>query len=189
MSFADAIRRIIGHLNQCNLNYMVVGSFASTYYSAPRSTADLDVVIEATSEQLKHLVAELQASDYYAELDAALDALQHESLFNVLDNQNGWKIDLILRKSRPFDREEFRRRVPAKLFDIQLFVASAEKDVILSKLEWSKLGGSLRQIEDVATVMAAQWKSLDQAYLSKWIGELELQGQWAAARSSAEIAD
>lgn len=78
--------------------------------------------------------------------------------------------------------------MPAKLFDIQLFVASAE-DVIISKLEWSKLGGSLRQIEDVAKVMTAQRKTLDQAYLSNWIGELELQEQWASAKSSAEIAD
>ena len=188
MSFADAFRRIVEHLNHCKLNYMVVGSFASTYYSAPRSTADLDVVIEATSEQLKCLVAELQAGDYYAELDAALDALRHESLFNVIDNLTGWKIDLILRKSRPFDREEFRRRVAAKLFDIQLFVVSAE-DLILSKLEWSKLGGSQRQIEDVAKVLAAQWKTLDQQYLSKWISELGLQEQWSAAKCSAEIDD
>ncbi len=186
MSFTDAFRRIVEHLNQCNLNYMVVGSFASAYYSSPRSTADLDIVIEAPFEQLKCLVASLQASDYYAELDAALDALRHESLFNVLDNRNGWKIDFILLKSRPFDREEFRRRVPAKLFDIQLFVASAE-DVIISKLEWSKLGGSQRQIEDVGKVLAAQWKTLDQTYLSKWIGELQLQEQWAAAKRSTEI--
>lgn len=188
MSFADAVRRILEHLNQFNLNYMVVGSFASAYYSAPRSTADIDIVIEATPEQLRGLVADLQASDYYAELDAALDALRHESLFNVIDNPTGWKIDLIFRKSRPFDREEFRRRVSAKLFDIQLFVASAE-DVIISKLEWAKLGGSQRQIEDVATVLAAQWKALDQIYLTKWIGELNLQELWSAARRSAEIAD
>jgi len=188
MSFADTFRRIVAHLNQCKLNYMVVGSFASTYYSEPRSTADLDVVIEATSEQVKHLVADLQASDYYAELGAALDALRQESLFNVIDNRTGWKIDLIFRKSRAFDREEFRRRVAAKLFDIQLFVASAE-DVIISKLEWSKLGGSQRQIEDVAKVLAAQWQTLDQIYLSKWIGELGLQEQWSAAKRFAEIAD
>jgi hypothetical protein len=188
MTFADAFRRIVEHLNQCNLNYMVVGSFASTYYGEPRSTADLDVVIEATSEQLKRLVSDLQASDYYAELGAALDALRQESLFNVIDNRTGWKIDLIFRKSRAFDHEEFRRRVPAKLFDIQLFVASAE-DVIVSKLEWAKLGGSQRQIEDVAKVMAVHWKALDQTYLSKWIGELELQEQWSAAKRYAEIAD
>jgi hypothetical protein len=188
MSFAEAVQRILEHLNQSNLNYMVVGSFASTYYSAPRSTADIDLVIEATPEQLTRLVNDLQASDYYAELDAALDALRDESLFNVIDNRTGWKIDLILRKSRPFDREEFQRRMPAKLFDIPLFVASAE-DVIISKLEWAKLGGSQRQIEDVAKVLAAQWETLDQIYLSKWIGELELQEQWSAAKRSSEIAD
>lgn len=188
MSFADAFRRMIEHLNQCKLNYMVVGSFASAYYSAPRSTADIDFVIEATPGQLTHLVADLQGSGYYAELDAALDALRHESLFNVIDSRTGLKTDLILRKSRPFDREEFARRVPTKLFDIQLFVASAE-DVIISKLEWAKLGGSQRQIEDVAKVMAAQWKTLDQTYLSKWIGELELREQWSAAKRFAEITE
>ncbi len=163
------------------------GSFASAYQSSPRSTADLEGVIEATFEQLKPLLGSLQASDYYAELDAALDAPRHESLFNVLDNRNGWKIDFML-KSRPFDREEFRRRVPAKLFDIQLFVASAE-DVIISKLEWSKLGGSQRQIEGVAPVLGAQWKTLDQAYLSRWIGGLQLQEQWSVAKRAAEITD
>lgn len=188
MSSEDVFRRIVGHLERRSIAFMLVGSFASGHFGALRTTFDVDIVIEATSEQLRELVADLQASDYYAELDAALDALQHESLFNVLDNQNGWKIDLIFRKSRPFDREEFRRRVPAKLFDIQLFVASAE-DVILSKLEWSKLGGSQRQIEDVAKVMAARWKTLDHAYLTKWIEELELQEQWAAAKRFAEISD
>jgi hypothetical protein len=188
MSSEDVFRRIVGHLDRRGIAFMLVGSFASGHFGALRTTFDVDIVIEATSEQLRGLIADLQASDYYAELDAALDALRHESLFNVLDNQSGWKIDLILLKSRPFDREEFRRRMPAKLLDIQLFVASAE-DVIISKLEWSKLGGSLRQIEDVAKVMTTQWKTLDQGYLSKWIGELELQEQWGAAKRAAEIAD
>jgi len=188
MTISEVLGKITARLEQRGIAYMLVGSFASAFHGTLRSTRDVDIVIEATSEQLRGLIADLQANDYYAELDAALSAQRHESLFNVIDNPTGWKIDLIFCKSRPFDREEFRRRVPAKLFDIQLFVASAE-DVIISKLEWSKLGGSLRQIEDVAKVMATQWKTLDQNYLSKWIGELELQEQWSAAKSSAEIAD
>ena len=188
MSYAEVFRRIVWHLDRHGIAYMLVGSFASAYFGALRTTVDVDIVIEATPEQLRGLVTDLQASDYYAELDAALDALKHESLFNAIDKTSGWKIDLIIRKSRPFDHEGFRRRVAAKLFDIQLFVASAE-DVIISKLEWTKLGGSQRQIEDVAKVLTAQWKTLDQIYLSKWIGELELQEQWSAAKRSAEIAD
>ena len=188
MSVSEVLGRITTHLQQRGIGYMLVGSFASAFHGSIRSTRDIDIVIEATPEQLRDLVLGLQANDFYAELDAALDAQRHESLFNVIDNSTGWKIDLIFRKSRLFDREEFRRRLAAKLFDIQLFVASAE-DVVISKLEWAKLGGSQRQIEDVAKVLNVQWKGLDQTYLSKWIGELQLQEQWSAARGAAEIAD
>lgn len=188
MSFADVFRRIIGHLHRRDIAYMLVGSFASNYLGASRTTYDLDFVIEASPDQLQGLVADLQADDYYAELDAAMNALQNESLFNVIDTATGWKIDLIFRKSRAFDQEEFRRRLPARLDGIQLFVASAE-DVVISKLEWSKLGGSQRQIEDVGRVLAVQWAALDQDYLRKWIAELQLQEQWKDAKRSADIAD
>jgi hypothetical protein len=134
MNDAELFRRIVGHLDQREVPSMLVGSFASTYYGASRTTLDVDFVIDATSVQLRGLVADLEADDYYAELGAAMDAVKHQSLFNVIDNTNGWKIDLIVLKSRAFDQEEFRRRRPANLFDIQLHVASPE-DVILSKLE------------------------------------------------------
>lgn len=188
MSAAEVLGKVTAHLEFSGISYMLVGSFASSFHGALRSTRDVDFVIEATPPQLHQLIAYLQADNYYAELDDALDALKHESLFNVIDNTSGWKIDLIFRKSRSFDQEEFRRRVPAKLFDIQLHVASAE-DVIVSKLEWAKIGGSHRQIEDAAKVLLAQWDSLDQLYLSKWIKELRLEQQWSAAKDFAEIRD
>jgi len=30
----------------------------------------------------------------------------------VIDNETGWKVDLIVRKDRPFSEAEFERRVP-----------------------------------------------------------------------------
>lgn len=188
MSVAEVLRKVTTHLEQSGISYMLVGSFASSFHGALRSTRDVDFVIEATPPELHGLIADLQADNYYAELDAALDALKHESLFNVIDNATGWKIDLIFRKSRSFDQEEFRRRVPAKLFEIQLHVASAE-DVIISKLEWAKLGGSQRQIEDAAKVLLTQRDKLDQSYLSRWIKELQLEQQWSAAKDIADIPD
>ena len=45
------------------------------------------------------------------DLDAALEARKHQSLFNVVDMATGWKIDLIIRKSRPFcERAASRER-------------------------------------------------------------------------------
>ncbi|HKM46044.1 MAG TPA: DUF6036 family nucleotidyltransferase [Terriglobales bacterium] len=186
MSVPAIFQRITAALDQAGIAYMLSGSFASAYYGAPRSTQDIDLVIEATTAQLRAFLQSLPAGDYYADLDAALEAHRQQSLFNVIDLATGWKIDLIIRKSRTFSQEEFRRRQLIKLQDLALFVASAE-DVIIAKLEWSKLAQSHRQVEDVAGILRMQWESLDHSYLEKWVGELGLKAEWKEARSVAGI--
>ena len=96
----------------------------------------------------------------------------------------GWKIDFIIRKSRPFDQEEFRRRAPVELHGVTVFIASPE-DVVISKLEWARQGQSQRQVEDAASVLRVRSHSLDQAYIQKWVAELDLMAQWEEARRLA----
>ena len=62
---------------------------------------------------IPHMLTGSFASAYYADRDAALAALESEGQFNVIDLASGWKIDLMIRKARPFSREEFTRRRPA----------------------------------------------------------------------------
>src|SRR6266567_1457520 len=124
MSSAEVFRRITEALDQSGIAYMLTGSFASAHYGVPRSTQDIDLVIEATAAQLRTFVQNLPEGEYYADLDAALEAYRRESLFNVIDLTTGWKIDLIFRKSRLFSQEEFRRRRLINLQGLRLFVAS-----------------------------------------------------------------
>jgi hypothetical protein len=152
MSFLEVFQRITTALDQAGIAYMLTGSFASAHYGAPRSTQGIDLVIEATATQLRTFVQNLSAKEYYADLDAALEAHRRESLFNVIDLTTGWKIDLIFRKSRLFSREEFSRRQLVDLQGLRLFVASAE-DGIVAKLEWAMMAKSQRQIEDVAAIL------------------------------------
>jgi hypothetical protein len=118
--------------------------------------------------------------------NAALEAHKRQSLFKVIDLARGWKIDLIIRKSRAFSQEEFRRRQRVDLQNLPLYVASAE-DVVVAKLEWSKLAQSHRHIEDVAGILRVRWESLDRAYLAKWIVELGLEKEWNDAQHAAGI--
>lgn len=166
MSIPETLRRIVVALDGAGIAYMLTGSFASAHYGVPRSTQDIDIVIEATDAQLRNFIRSLDHTRYYAELDTALEAHRRESLFNVIDTETGWKIDLIIRKGRPFSREEFGRRQLVQ--ELSVFVASSE-DVIVAKLEWAKLGGSQRQIEDAAAIMRIQADTLDKSYLEKWI--------------------
>ena len=137
MSVPDVFRRITTALDQAGIGYMLSGSFASAHYGAPRSTQDIDFVIEATPAQLRAFVDALPSNEYYADLNAALEAHQRQSMFNMIDLATGWKIDLIIRKSRAFSHEEFRRR----------------QDAVISKIQWAKVAQSRRQIEDVAALL------------------------------------
>jgi hypothetical protein len=186
MSAAEVFRRIIGALDQAAIPYMLTGSFASAYYGVPRSTQDIDLVIEATPAQLRTFVQSLPSKEYYADLEAALAARRQQSLFNVIDLATGWKIDLIIRKSRAFSQEEFSRRQLVNLQSLSLFVASAE-DIVIAKLEWSKLAQSQRQIEDVAAILRMRWDSLDHSYLKKWTRISGLEKEWNDARLAAGI--
>ncbi len=167
---------------------MLTGSFASAHYGTPRSTLDLDLVIAPESEQLRNFVGllsndQLSNDQYYVELESALEAYRGRSMFNVIDILTGWKIDLIIRKSRAFSREEFERRKLIDVQGLQLFIASA--DVAIAKLEWSKMAQSQRQIEDVATILRLKWNVLDKTYLAKWIRELDLETEWSNALRAA----
>jgi hypothetical protein len=186
MSSQDVFRRITAALDQAGIAYMLSGSFASAYYGAPRSTQDIDLVIAATPAQLRAFVQGLPSNEYYVDLDAALEAHKRQSLFNVIDLETGWKIDLIIRKSRAFSEEEFRRRQQINLQDTSLFVVSPE-DVVISKLEWAKLAQSQRHIDDAAGILKMRWESLDRFYLEKWILDLGLEMQWTDARRTAGV--
>jgi len=136
----------------------------------------------------KPFVEALSGKEYYADLESALEAHKRQSILNVIDLATGWKIDLIIRKSRAFSQEEFRRRQRVSLHDVPLFVASAE-DVVISKLEWAKVAQSRRQIEDAAAILRVRWDALDHSYLAKWIAELDLKKEWDEARQVAGIAE
>ena len=184
MSLPEVLQRIAAALDQAEVAYMLTGSFASAYYGVPRSTQDIDLVIAGSNAQLRKFVEGLPLNKYYADTETALEAHRRESMFNVIDLESGWKIDMIIRKSREFSQEEFKRRRQVNIQGAQLFVASAE-DVVISKLEWAKRAQSQRQIEDAAGIMKMQGDSLDRSYIEKWVRELDLTQEWDGAQHRA----
>ena len=106
------------------------------------------------------------------------------SMFNVIDLSTGWKVDLIVRKPRPFSVEEFRRRLPARLLGVDVCVATPE-DTILTKLEWAAMSGSDRQLRDVAGVLAVKRGELDIPYIELWAVELGVLELWRKVVASS----
>ncbi len=184
MSAAELLRTVVGALDAAGIPFMLTGSMAAALHGVSRATMDLDLVIAPTAGQLRALVASLAGTHLYVSEDAALDALAHESMFNVVDTATGWKADLVIRRSRAFSRMEFERRRRAEFEGTPLWVATPE-DTILAKLEWAWRGGSTRQIEDAAALLRVSAPELDRAYLERWIAELRLEEPWRAANRLA----
>lgn len=177
---ADAARR----LDRAAIAYMVTGSFASTYYGEPRATRDLDIVIEPSNDELGVLVDDVLSDGYYVDRDAAFDALRQRTQFNVVA-ADAFKIDFIIRKDRPFSREEFARRRSAVLLDIPVFIASVE-DMVIAKLEWSVPFDSDRQLRDVAAMVDVAGESLDRAYIDRWAETLGVDELWRRLIATAD---
>ncbi|HET9215864.1 MAG TPA: hypothetical protein VFR18_02730 [Terriglobia bacterium] len=181
MNEIDLFVRLTAALAKSAIPYMLTGSFASSFHGVPRASNDVDIVIAPTEEQLSELKDILSDGEYYFDLDDALDALRRRRQFNVIDLETGWKIDFIIRKSRPFSLTEFERRSQVHFEGLQLYIAQPE-DIIVAKLEWAKRASSERQIEDVVGILRVQSKDLDYSYIEKWVQELDLQEQWDQAR-------
>jgi hypothetical protein len=185
MNFPEVLPKITTALEKAGVAYMLTGSFAGAYHGSLRSTQDIDLVIEATPQQLRVLAESLPSGDYYVDVDTALEALKRMSMFNIIDRRSGWKIDMIIRKKRAFSQEEFSRRQKIETRGFSFFIATAE-DVILAKLEWSKLAQSQRQIADAAGILKIRGESLDHSYLDRWISDLDLKTEWESAQRVAE---
>lgn len=170
MNQEDAIALVVSVLEGLRIPYMVAGSFASSLHGVPRMTNDADIVIDADEKAARQIVRRLE-SEFYASEDAALEAIRTRRQFNVIHYDSGFKVDLVVKKDRPFSDEELRRRRIGRLAGRDVPFATAE-DTILTKLEWAQAGDSQRQYEDAVGIIEVSAPILDWAYLETWAREI-----------------
>ena len=168
---ADCLRR----LNRTSVTYYLTGSMASNYWGIPRTTHDLDFVVQLPVAAVPRIIQEF-SGDFYIEEAAVRAAYQPPHQFNAIDTRSALKVDFWLPKPEPFDREMLRRCVRVTLFGEPAWISTAE-DVILHKLLWNRITPSDRQLGDAAGVVAVQAGALDESYLRQWAQELKLTGE------------
>jgi len=163
----DALFQVFDALEALQIPYMVVGSFASTFWGRPRLTHDADLVVEITGDQVAEL-ARLLAPNFYAPPFVIEDAVRKRDQFNVIHLDYAFKVDLWVLKGLPYDTVSFQRRLLGVMFDRDVWVSSPE-DVILSKLLWYRAAPALhRQFQDVLEVYEIQEPYLEHDYLDRW---------------------
>lgn len=176
---AEAFARLLEVLDRMEIAYEVGGSVASSAHGIPRTTLDIDLVVDLKRDLIDAFAAELHP-DFYADAAMIREAFASGRAANLIHLGTAWKFDLFPLQKDEYSRTEFARRSfrevrPDGGEAIECAVASAE-DTVLRKLERYRAGGetSERQWNDLRGVCRAAGRQVDVHYLRRWASHLRV---------------
>ena len=110
-------------LAELGLRYVVGGSIASSLHGVPRSTQDIDLVVDLPGQKVDAFVDAL-SDRFYVDRDMILDAIRRRASFNVLHLKTMFKVDVFIYDRSELVTEEFTRAQPIDIEGRPLVVCS-----------------------------------------------------------------
>ena len=176
----ELLKIVTERLQKGGIPYMITGSVAANFYTTPRMTRDIDIIVELEQKRSETIVS-LFSKDFVVDRGLIESALRRKAMFNIIHREGIIKIDFIIRKDTDYRKLEFERRRYIEFEGKRIHVVSPE-DLILSKLSWAKDSGSEMQINDVKNLMRTV-SDLEWDYIEKWVDSLGLQNIFQKVRS------
>ncbi len=183
------VREVAGVFDRLAIPYALGGSMASSVHGISRFTRDADLAAEPFAGREAEFAAAF-GSAYYLSVPAIRAAVRDRSSFNIINTHTGFKIDVFIRKERPFERSAMARRVAVVLPDLpqQPMMLVTAEDAVLFKLERYRLGNEAldQQWKDILGVLKVQRGKLDETYFDYWAAELNVSDLLAKARQEIQ---
>ena len=81
-------------LNKNDIDYVIVGGFAVLFYGNPRTTMDIDYVIQLEDENIPVLIEFLQENGFHADEYDMRTAFREKSHCTVEDKETMFRLDI-----------------------------------------------------------------------------------------------
>jgi hypothetical protein len=180
MEHADLLRYVTSEIEGLGLRYFVTGSVATIFYGEPRFTNDIDIVVDLPLERVSEFCQKFPDPEFYADEEAAREAVRRRRQFNIIHPASGLKVDIIIPEDSAFDRSRFARTRSVQAGENYRASFASPEDVIIKKMLYYREGGSEKHLRDIAGVLKAGDEPVDHQYISEWVARFDLQDIWRA---------
>ena len=169
------LSEVVQLLDEHSINYVLVGSMASSMHGMYRATANIDLIADIKPAQVRPLLEALQ-NRFYVDEQAVQQAISEKRSFNAIHFDPVFKVDIFIPRPGDFAMQQLGRRQLRKIapdIDQNVYVVTAE-DMILAKLRQFSDGGKVSETQwrDVLGIIGASSVELDLEYLRQWAKEL-----------------
>lgn len=167
MSLSLTLAEVLGALEEHAIPHALIGGLAAMAWGRPRTTLDIDIVVDASPLALRAIFARLG----YREGRAVGDPMEPD--FTQFWSPGGVRVDLF------FARTDFEREALALAVDITLVARPARIVSAESSIVYKLIAHRPRDLEDVEAILVARSASLDWERIERWSKEWELE-TWLA---------
>lgn len=176
MNYEEVVLKVVEILNRLDIPYFLTGAMAVVYYGEPRTTHDIDLMVEMKDEDVATLATCLEA-DFSIDQESISIARREGSMFNAIHKDTGFKVDFWMLGNDDFDRTRFARRVRVNILGTVIYLPTAE-DAIISKLAWFKMSDIDKHYFDALGIYRIQKEKLDMEYISHWANLKSIMEFW-----------
>jgi len=165
--FEQLISRIAAELRRAGIPYMIIGGQAVLLHGLPRMTKDIDITLGVDTQALDKVVTSIAATGLEIIPDHFRSFVEKTFVLPARHQESGIRVDFIF-SFVPYERQAIDRAKPVLLAGEPVLFATAE-DVIIHKC----FAGRPRDLEDARSILIKN-PDLDQAYVRRWLKELEI---------------
>jgi hypothetical protein len=183
MKYEDFIKLILEALQSAGIEYLIGGAVAVWAWGEPRSTLDVDLVVNIPLESTGKLSQALAVRGIFVPADIILENILEERVdlpINAIHGYSGYKADLYpVRPGDELRASAFARRQRIDLGEPlgEIYLHSPE-DLIIYKLWYYSLSQQTKHLRDITSIVLTLGDELDFVYISHWTREKGLTSLW-----------